>query len=174
MKQLLYTLIENSAFRKVCRADESINECRQKNCFCVSGVVVIQNVLLASGYRRCCLSKFFLEGKSKFIFRISALERMLQFDCCSLEELLSVDVWTNRSEAYCWDLNTSTAGLALHCRSTLSADGIGDSKRPSGHNARWFGSSKIQIAFPFEIGGVFEVHICRGSRVGMNSFNRRF
>ena len=60
------------------------------------------------------------------------------------------------------------------CRNNLSADGIADSMRPFGHNQRRIRSSKIQTDCPFEIDGVFQAHFCRGSRVGMSSFRRRF
>ena len=62
----------------------------------------------------------------------------------------------------------------LYCRITLSDDEIGDYERFSGQIPRGVRSSKIQTGCPFEIGGVFEVRSCRGSRIGMNSFNRRF
>ena len=109
---------------------------RQKSCCCVSGVVVIQNVFLTSGYRRCCMSKFVKECKAGRLFR-SYFSRCHCWRGCSgliavlWRGLLSVEVWTNRSESNSGIWTLPWRVPTLYCRITLSADEIGDSMRPS-------------------------------------------
>ena len=105
---------------------------------------------------------------------MSALKRLFQFDRCSLEQIVESRSLDKQEQS------VRIAGfrtfprrvLTLYCRITLSVDGIIYSMRPSGHNPQGVRSSTIQTGDPFEI--VFEIHTCRGSRVGMNSFIRRF
>ena len=106
---------------------------------------------------------------------MSALERMLQFDRCSLARIVECKNLDKEERNVLLGLRTLLRRvLTLYCCITLSADRIGDSMRLSGHNSRGVRSSKIQTGFLFEIGGVSEVHFCWGSRVGLNFFSRQF
>ena len=105
---------------------------------------------------------------------MSALERMFQFDRYSLARIVECRSLDKQERGVLLVYELERRVLTLYCRITLSADRIGDSIRPSGHNPRGVRSFKIQTSCSLEIRGVFEVHFCWGSRVGMNSFSKRF